>query len=218
MCQLVANDSIKSALELRINNDKKDEFEDEIVLEKMPGFLEKGHVLYQDQISKIELKAVPSQYVTDLTKKTKVTVMASVLTVATINHDTQDMLDFNVKKKMLTMLVAIYLFSTFTEEMKTLNKKTTEKTSVEHNKILYKRNRMKESLKFEVVSGMEMVITKFQFRLLVPIWTQLIFLELIPFLFQEPGCYILSQLTMGNYLVMEWKCMLMWWMQNMVKV
>ena len=101
------------------------------------------------------------QYVIDQTKKTKVTVMASVLTVAATNDETQDMLDFNMTKKMFIMLVVMYLFTTISEEMNTLNKKTTEKTSVEHNKILYKRNRMKESLKFEVVSGMEMVITKF---------------------------------------------------------
>ena len=195
----IANGRIMPALDLRMNDDEKDEFKDGIIFEKVPEVLTRGHVLNQDRISKIEQRAIFSQYVVVPTKYSfkhsfRLTMLVikfivkisknrpfrgfklsspvdkvptiftwvsdSKLGAATTIPATQDMLDLDMMKEeeMCIKLTATYLFRTTTEEVKHFNKKETiEKISVEHNEILYSKNRLIESMEFKLVSGMEMV-------------------------------------------------------------
>ena len=66
--QAVAKGCIKPALSLRMNEEEKDEFKDGIIFEKVPEVLTRGHALNQDRISKMEQRAVFSQYVVIPTK------------------------------------------------------------------------------------------------------------------------------------------------------
>ena len=66
--QAITQGSIKPALELRVNDDEKDEFKDGIVYDKIPEVLTRGHALNQDRITKIEKRALFSQYVVLPTK------------------------------------------------------------------------------------------------------------------------------------------------------
>ena len=66
--QAIAQGCIKPALDLRMSDDEKDEFKDGIIFEKVPEVLTRGHTLNQDRISKIEQRALFSQYVVIPTK------------------------------------------------------------------------------------------------------------------------------------------------------
>ena len=68
VAKAIAQGSIKPAMELRVNDEEKDDFKDGIIFEKVPEVLTRGHTLNQDRISKIEERAQFSQYVVLPTK------------------------------------------------------------------------------------------------------------------------------------------------------
>ena len=151
--QAIAQGCIKPALELRMNEEEKDDFKDGIIFEKVPEVLTRGHALNQDRISKIEQRAVFSQYIVIPTKYSfklsfRVTMLVikfivrcrrcrpftgtklsspveKVPAIFTTVSSQQDMLDLDMMKleEMSTILAATYLFRTTTEEVKQFNKK-----------------------------------------------------------------------------------------------
>jgi len=68
VAQAIADGQIKPALELRINDEEKEEFRDGVVFDKIPEVLTRGHALQQERISKLEERAQYSKYVIIPTK------------------------------------------------------------------------------------------------------------------------------------------------------
>ena len=68
VAEAIGQGHIKPALELRVKDEEKDEFKDGIVFDKIPEVLTRGHALNQDRISKLEQRALFSQYVVVPTK------------------------------------------------------------------------------------------------------------------------------------------------------
>ena len=68
VAQAIADGQIKPALELRINDEEKEEFRDGVVFDKIPEVLTRGHALKQERISKLEERAQYSKYVIIPTK------------------------------------------------------------------------------------------------------------------------------------------------------
>ena len=60
--QAIASGDIKAALEIWIN-DEEDEFKDGVVFDKIPEVLIRGHALNKDRITKLEERALFSNYV-----------------------------------------------------------------------------------------------------------------------------------------------------------
>ena len=68
IAQAIAQGQLKPALDLRINEEEKEEFRDGVVFDKIPEVLTRGHALNQSRISKLEERAQYSDYVVIPTK------------------------------------------------------------------------------------------------------------------------------------------------------
>ena len=58
----IANGSIKPALDLRMNDDEKDEFKDGIIFEEVPEVLTRGHVVSTKRVDLLEKRAAHAKY------------------------------------------------------------------------------------------------------------------------------------------------------------
>ena len=68
VAKAIAHGSIKPALDLRVHDEDKEEFKDGVVYDKIPEVLTRGHALNKDRISKVEARAIFSQYIVIPTK------------------------------------------------------------------------------------------------------------------------------------------------------
>ena len=66
--QAIASGDIKPILQMRINDEEKDEFKDGVVYDKIPEVITRVHALKKDRITKLEKRALFSNYVVLPTK------------------------------------------------------------------------------------------------------------------------------------------------------
>ena len=181
LAEALAADIIKPALELRVNPEDENDFNDGCIFEK-PEILTRGHVLKQGRITKIEERATFSKYLVLPTKfsfPTVVRIYAMVIKFARncsknkkiLKHLISEAnLQFSVFSSFLTdqeefpdppsdellSMALTYLYQKGSKEVKEFNSSTVvKKYTVEKNDILFSKGRLIDGMTLMESGGLD---------------------------------------------------------------